>query len=146
MRQLILAIVLLLLSGLSFGQSGIHPDIVALNNYSIRRTGHKNVGFSVDEKILKEIRNHKKRYIKYLFRELPDTSKTIVAHLLLLKVTGDTMAVREGVFIDSLAGKYGFDYYLSGLKFRQYLNRKYEVDTKSVNDIRNRWIEVLGAQ
>ena len=146
MRRLRLIIFALLLSEFSFGQDRIHPDVIALNNHSIRRTGHKNVGFTVDDKILDKVKSHRKRYTKYLFNELQDASKTVVAHLLLLKVTGDTMSTGERVFIDSLAEQYGFTYSLSGLRFRKYLNGKYEVDIDTVDDIRNRWIEVLGEQ
>jgi hypothetical protein len=135
----------LLLFKTSFGQNRIHADIAALNNSSIRRTGHKNIGFTVDDKVLKIVKRHKKRYTQYLFTELKDTSKTIVAHLLLLKVTGDTMSVGETVYADPSINY--FDYSISGLKFKGYIyTRRYEVDVKTVDDIRNRWIEVLGEQ
>lgn len=110
------------------------------------RTGHRNIGFTVDDKILIKVKTHKKTYTKYLFNELQDTSKTIVAHLLLLKMTGDTISTGERVYFDSLVGRYGFTYSLSGLRFRKYLNGKYEVDANTVPEIRKKWIEVLGEQ
>lgn len=130
---------------LTHGQK-IDKGILTLDNYSIRRTGHRNIGFTVDDKILSNIKKHKKTYIKYFFNELQDTSKTIVAHLLLLKLTGDTMSTEERVYLDSVAERYGFTYSLSGLRFRKYLNGKYEVDVNTIHDIRNRWIEILGEQ
>jgi hypothetical protein len=146
MKLIILPIFVSLSSGLAYGQNKIDKDILAVDNYSIRRTGHKNVGFTVDDKILAKVKRHKKTYTKYFFGELQDTTKTIVAHLLLLKMTGDTMSTGERVYLDSLAGRYGFTYTLSGLRFRKYLNGKYEVDFNTVHDVRNRWIEVLGEQ
>lgn len=146
MRLIGLLIYVLLSSGLAYGQSKIDKDILALDNYSIRRTGHRNVGFTVDDKILGKVKRHRKTYTKYFFNELKDTTKTIVAHLLLLKMTGDTISTGERVYLDSLSGRYGFTYSLSGLRFRKYLNGKYEVDVNTVHDIRNRWIEVLGEQ
>jgi hypothetical protein len=146
MRLSVLILLAMFLPSLSVGQHKIDPSIAALDNYSISRTGHKNVGFKVDDRILKRVRRHKSRYSKYLYEQLQDTSKTIVAHLLLTNITWDTLSVLEKGFTNDETGRPGFYYELSGLAFKKYFNGRYVVDVNSMRDIRNKWIEILGEQ
>jgi len=132
------------MTGCASGQNRIHPNIAALDNDSIRRTEHLGLGFELRDDVLRKVKRHKERYSKYFFDQLEDTSKTIVAHFLLLVMTGDTLSILDKPFLNDESGRSGIKYRLSGLEFTKYLNGKYVVDTESIPGIRNRWIEVLG--
>ncbi|MBI3221217.1 MAG: hypothetical protein HYZ44_17035 [Bacteroidetes bacterium] len=128
---------------ISMGQDSIPLDIVKLSNHSIHRIGHRPPNFSVDEKVLKTIRGNRKKYSNYFLDQLPDTSKTIVAHLLLVKMYRDTVSVGEKTFINEGNLQSGFDFSMNGLKFRKYLTGKYLVDIESMRKVRDKWLAIV---
>ena len=134
---------LVLVYGHVTGQNSIPESITLLDNQSIIRVGHRLPTFTVDKRILKKIRGHKRKYSKYFLEQLSDTSKTIVAHLLLVKMWGDSVSVGERTFINGDNGQSGFYFSMNGLKFRKYLSGRYLVDAESMTNIRNKWIEIL---
>lgn len=143
MRTFTLIISLTFVSAHAAGQNSIPQSVTSLVNQSIIRVGHRPPSFTVDKRILKRVKGHKREYSEYFLEQLPDTSKTIVAHLLLVKMWGDSVSVGERAFVNEDNGQSGFEFSMNGLKFRKYLSGKYLVDIESMKNVRNKWIEIL---
>ncbi len=134
---------ILLMPSISKGQNGIHEDILKLDNKTIQRTHERIIGFEIEKHLLRKIKHKKRKYTNYFFEQLKDTTKAIAAHLVLIRLYGDTLSISEKVILSKNREPLGLEYNMNGLLFRQNMQRQYFIDLKSLIKTRELWRQVL---